>query len=659
MAGEKTKRRFLKKMQKKLVLLFVAIVLVFIFLLGKITHINAENGESYTKIVLNQMQYNSRTIPFKRGDILDKNGTVIATSERVYNVILDAYVMLSDEDKSAERIRQVKDVVEACFDVDSSVIDEIVVNKSSSRYCILTKKVDYNASQDFKAMIAEDAYSYVKKCVWLEDDYIRTYPYGTLASDLIGFTVAGNVGNAGIESYYNSVLNGTDGREYGYTDSESSVEKTVKSAENGNTVVSTIDITLQSIVEKYIVEFNEAHTNEEREGPGSNNTAVIIADPNTGDILAMASYPNYDLNDPRDLTKYYSQEAIEAMTDEEYLDTLNELWTNFCVSDSYEPGSTMKPFTVAAALENGTLRGDEVYDCGGSRVVVQGTKPIKCSNRNGHGYQTLSDGIANSCNVVMMDIASDMGNTELIRYHKTFGFGQKTGIDLPGEASTAGLIFTEETMGPLELATSSFGQGMNVSMVQLLSGFSSLINGGNYYEPHVVKQIQDENGNVIENISPVLLKKTISEETSSMLRSYMRQTMTEGTGKAANVEGYDIGGKTGTAEKLPRGNGKYLLSFVGFAPADNPEVIVYVIVDEVNAPDQANGTYVKELARNIMSEAFPYLGITRDPLAVEQGTEESTEEVVDEPVEEPVDVPVDAPTAQQEEEADSTDTTNE
>ena len=227
----------------------------------------------------------------------------------------------------------------------------------------------------------------------------------------------------------------------------------------------------------------------------------------------------------------------------------------------------------------------------------------------------------------MMEIAKDLGNAELIRYHKIFGFGQKTGIDLPGEANTAGLIFTEDTMGPLELATSSFGQGFNVSMVQLLSGFSSLINGGNYYEPHVVKQIQDENGNVIENVSPVLLKKTVSAETSRMLRQYMLQTMTEGTGKAAQVEGYEIGAKTGTAEKLPRGNGKYLLSYISFAPVDNPEVVVYVVVDEVNAPDQANGAYVKELAKNIMSEAFPYLGITQ--VEVEEVVEETVEEVVE------------------------------
>ena len=609
------RRKFPRKMQKKLVGLFVAIVLVFIFLLVRITYINAENGEDYTKIVLNQLQYNSRTIPFKRGDILDCNGTVIATSERVYNVILDAYVMTSNKkaEDNMEAIRQVKDAVKLCFDVEAEVIDDIVETKSTSRYCILAKKVDYNTVQEYKKLIAEDeTYDKVEKCIWLEEDYQRKYPYGTLASDLIGFTVAGNVGNAGIESYYNSTLNGTDGREYGYTESESSVEKTVKAAVNGDTVVSTIDIALQSIVEKHILAFNEAHKNEAREGEGSKNTAVIISNPNTGEILAMASYPNYDLNNPRDLTKYYSQEAIDAMEDEEYLDTLNQLWTNFCVSGTYEPGSTMKPFTIAAALEDGTLAGDEVYYCGGSKVVYKGTKAIRCNNRSGHGYQTLSDGIANSCNVVLMEVAEAMGKSELIRYHSTFGFGQKTGVDLPGEASTAGLIFTEETMGPLELATSSFGQGFNVSMLQMVAGFSSIINGGNYYEPHVVKQIQDENGNVIENISPVLLKKTVSSETSELLNKYMLQTMTDGTGSSAQIEGFKMGAKTGTAEKLPRGNGNYLLSLMAFAPVEDPEVLVYVVIDEPNVASQAVSSLVKDLAKGIMEEAFPYLNVTKE-----------------------------------------------
>lgn len=614
------RQKFLRRMKEKLVLLFGAIILAFVGLIARTTYINATNGEQYTKIVLDQQEYNSRLIPFKRGDILDRNGTVIATSERVYNVILDAYVMLSKDDKTdRETIVQVKEAVAQCFDIDGAVIDEVIQERPSSRYVILAKKVSYTQAQEFEALKKETyenedgkkvkKYPYIA-CIWLEDDYIRSYPYGTLASDVIGFTVSGNVGNAGIEASYNSILNGTDGREYGYQDTDASLERTVKNAINGQTAVSTIDITLQSIVEKHILAFNEEHKNEVRSGEGSTNTAVIIMNPNTAEILAEASYPNFDLNNPRDLTKYYSESAIEEMTDEEKLTAMQKLWKNFCVSDTFEPGSTIKPFTMAAALEDGTLAGNEWYTCTGYRVIA-GTR-IRCNNRNGHGAQSLSDGIANSCNCVLMDVAASLGAKEFCRYQEVFGFGQKTGIDLPGEADTTGLVYSAEKMGPVELATNSFGQGFNATMTQMVSGFASLINGGNYYKPHVVKQIRDENGNVVENINPVLLKKTISEETSDLLKTYMKKTMTDGTGRNAQVEGYSMGGKTGTAQKLPRGNGNYVLSYMGFAPAENPEVLVYVIIDEPNTNPQANSRLVTTLARNIMEEAFPYLNITKE-----------------------------------------------
>lgn len=613
------RKKFPLRMKKKLVMLFVTIILAFVGLIGRATYINAKNGEKYTKIVLDQQQYNSRVIPFKRGDILDRNGTVIATSERVYNVILDAYVMLSgDDEEDRDAIIQVKEAAEKCFGIENAVIDEVLETKSKSRYIILKKKVSYAQAQEYEALKKEvyvdesgnehKKYPHVS-CLWLEEDYIRTYPYSTLAADLIGFTVSGNVGNAGIEASYNSILNGTDGREYGYYDVDSSVERTVKSPVNGDFVVSTIDITLQSIVEKHILAFNEEHANEARTGEGSANTAVIIMNPNTGEILAEASYPNFDLNNPRDLSKYYSEKTLEEMTSDEKLTAMNKLWKNFCVSDTYEPGSTIKPFTMAAALEDGTLAGNEWYDCNGYKTV-SGTR-IKCNNRNGHGPQSLSDGIANSCNVVLMNIAAQMGAEGFCRYQRVFGFGEKTGIDLPGEAETAGLIYSADNMGPVELATNSFGQGFNVTMTQMVAGFASLINGGNYYEPHVVKQIRDASGNVIENRDSVLLKKTISEETSNQLCAYMHQTMTDGTGRNAQVEGYSMGGKTGTAEKLPRGNGNYLLSFIGFAPAENPEILVYAVIDEPNVEIQANSRLVTTLARSIMEEAFPYLNITK------------------------------------------------
>lgn len=592
-------------MQKKLVLLFVAIILAFVFLIGRITYINAANGEDYTRIVLDQQQYDSRTIPFKRGDIVDRNGTKMATSERVYNVILDVKVMTSDEDSIEPTIQVLKD----CFEIDEEEVRDLIEESPSSRYNILKKGVDYETYKKFEAIDEDDEKYPDVAGIWLEEDYVRTYPYNTLASDVIGFTVDGNVGSNGIEASYNNILNGTDGREYGYLDETSTVERTVKEAVNGDTVVSTIDLQVQSIVEKHILEFNEQHKNEASAGEGSKNTAVIVMNPQNGEILAEASYPNYDLNQPRDLTKYYTQETIDAMSDEEQLETLNSLWNNFCVSDTYEPGSTFKPFTIAAGLETGILTGDETYYCGG--VLHVGDHDIHCSNRDGHGTQTLKQALENSCNVALMEIGEALGAEEFCRYQELFGFGEYTGIDLPGEGETSGLLYTPENMDAASLATNAFGQNFNVTMTQLAASFCSLINGGNYYEPHVVKQIQDENGNVTENIDPVLVKKTISEETSEVIKDYMLGVVQEGTGSSAAVEGYDIGGKTGTAEKLPRGNGKYLVSFIGYAPQENPEVVVYVVVDEPNVAAQASSSYATELASGIMSEIFPYLGITK------------------------------------------------
>lgn len=608
-------KKFPKRMQKKLVMLFMAIILAFVVLVGRITYINASKGSGYTKIVLEQQAYDSRRIPFKRGDIVDRNGTKMATSERVYNVILDVYVMLSDEDYKEPTIEVLKD----CFGINEDEVREVIDKNPDSRYEILKKEVTYDVKKKFDE-IEQDSEKYPNvKGIWLEEDYKRTYPYNSLASDVVGVSVAGNVGAIGIESAYNDVLNGTDGREYGYFADEASLERTVKAAKNGNTVVSTIDVTLQSIVEQSILEFNEAHRGELRENePGSKNTAVLIMDPNTGEILAEASYPNFDLNNPRDLSSVYTNETWETMSEEEKLEAMNALWRNFCVSDAFEPGSTMKPFTVAAGLETGVLRGDETYYCGGFKQV--GDYDIACHLRSGHGTVSVQDSIAYSCNVGLMDIAEAIGVENFIRYQHIFGFGEYTGIDLPGEAATEALLYTPETMHESELATCSFGQGFNVTMTQMASAFCSLINGGYYYEPHAVKQIKDADGKVIETKDPVLLRKTVSKETSDQMKQYLKATMEYGTGMTAAVEGYDIGAKTGTAEKLPRGNGNHVLSYIGYAPQENPEILVFVVIDEPNVPDQATSRYVLELSQKIMSQAFPYLNITTIDGYVPSGT---------------------------------------
>ena len=602
-------KKFPKRMKIKMVGVFTAIVLAFVYLAGKAVALNLVKGEEYQKQVMSQMRSGSQIIHFKRGDILDTNDTVLATSERSYNVILDVAGLL--ETKTSYQNKKINATVEALvkgFDLDESDLREILQDESDSRYVILKKDVDYETGKDFQTKM-DKSKNIVS--VTLEDSYTRTYPYGTMASDVIGFTSSGNSGTIGLEAYYNNELNGTDGKKTGYLSSGSSSENVVKSPTDGNSIVTTIDANLQAIVEKHILELNERLRDNYREGEGTKNTAVIIMDPNTGAILAEASYPNFDLNQPRDLSKYYTTEEQEAMTEEERLETLNALWRNFCVSDTFEPGSTMKPFTMAAGFETGKLTGDETYVCGGSYSYEGVAKPVSCIATDGHGTETLKQVLENSCNVGMMHIADTLGAEDFCRYQHIFGFGEYTGIDLPGEGDTSNLLYTADNMQPIDLGTNAFGQNFNVSMTQLAAGFCSLINGGNYYEPYLVKEIRNAQGDVVETKTPVLARKTVSQETCEILKDYMLGVVEEGSGKSAQVEGYAIGGKTGTAEKLPRSQGKNLNSFIGYAPQENPEVMIYVVVDEPNLAQQAASYLATRLSADIMKEAFPYLNITK------------------------------------------------
>ena len=414
----------------------------------------------------------------------------------------------------------------------------------------------------------------------------------------------------GVENSYNSVLNGTNGREYGYLNSDSNFEKTVIDAQNGNDVTLTIDANIQKIVEDKIAAFEEEYRDAAREGAGSKHVGVIVMNPQNAEVLAMANYPNYDSSNPRDLSAYYTQEEIDAMDDDAELDALNQLWSNFCITYTYEPGSTVKPFTVACGLDTGTLDPNRTFICDGYETISG--HDIHCVNTNGHGLETVEDALKNSCNDALMQMSYDIGPENFSKYQQIFGFGTKTNIDLPGEARTDSLIYTEDQLSTINLATNSFGQNFNVTMVQVASAFCSIINGGNYYQPHVVKKITDENGNVIQEDNGTLLKKTVSSSTSELLKQYLYATVSDGTGKYAKVPGYSMGGKTGTAQKLPRGQGNYLVSFIGFAPVDNPQLLVYVVVDEPNAEEEFHSTFAQEIAKGIFEETLPYLNIYPD-----------------------------------------------
>lgn len=607
--------KFSKKMQKKLLVVFSLISVALIGLIGRLMYIEYTSGEKYEKIVLSQQEYDSTIIPYRRGDIVDTKGTILATSTDVYNVILDCKVLTNDEKNLEPTIA----ALVQCFpELNSETLHQLVKENPNKQYNVLLKKLPYETIQPFIALQEDTKNNPNIKGVWFEKEYIRKYPYGSIGSSVIGFTTSGNVGMAGIENSYNSTLNGINGREYGYLNSDNNFEKTIKNAKDGNVVVSTIDLHIQSIVEQKIAQFQADNTNVAREGSGSKNTAVLVMNPQNGEILAMAQYPNYDSSNPRDLSAYYTPEQLAGMSDEDKLNALNALWQNYCVTHTYEPGSTAKPFTVAAGLETGTLTGNETYLCDGSEQISGHT--IHCVNRNGHGMETIREAMMNSCNDALMQMSYSIGVDNFVEYQKVFGFGQRTNIDLPGEGRTDSLIYTADNMTAVDLATNSFGQNFNTTMVQLGSAFCSIINGGNYYQPHVVKKITDANGNAIETKDDMLIKQTISETTSETLKGYLYSTVSEGgTGKYAKVNGYSMGGKTGTAQKVPRGQGNYLVSFIGYAPQEKPQLMVYVVVDEPNAEDEAHSSYAQGIAKDIFAEVLPYLNIYPDqPLIPEE-----------------------------------------
>lgn len=605
---KKPTRRLLKRMHNKLYFVFGFICVLFVGLIVRLMYIEYTSGEKYEKIVLSQQEYDSTIIPYQRGDILDSKGTVLATCVDVYNVILDCKVLNANEDKKQTTV----DALVRCFpEITRETIETQLEKHPDREYTILAKHVSYEEMSAFEDIMQDEDTADTIAGVWFEKEYTRTYPYNSLAASLIGFSTS-TTGVIGLENQYNDVLNGTNGRAYGYYNADSNVEQTVVEPENGYTLMMTIDTNIQTIVEEAILQANE-EMKQETEGAvlGSDNTAVIVMDPNNGEILAMANYPGFDLNNPKDLSAYFTEEELAAMSEEDQMNVLNNIWQNYTISKTYEPGSTFKPFTEAMGLDSGTLHGDETYLCDGSEWVSG--HEIHCVNRSGHGTEDLRGALRDSCNDSLMQMSYAIGPANFAKYMSDYGFGQKTNIDLPGEASTASLVFAEEQLAETDsnLAISSFGQGFNVTMIQLASSFCSLINGGDLYQPHVVKKILDDSGNTVQEIAPVVMKETVSQEVSDTLRDYMLTVVDEGTGAKAAVEGYAIGGKTGTAEKYPRSEGNYVVSFIGFAPADDPQVVVYVVIDTPHVADQSHCSQSSYIAKNIFSQILPYLNIQR------------------------------------------------
>ena len=641
-------------MRIKLAGIFFVVLLALLCLIIGITVINAKEGDRYTKIVLSQSQeqYSNTEVRFQRGSITDRNGNILAYSEKIYTLVMDCNAMNYTDEKNEQPYRDnTIDAVESFFGVSREKMEALLDDPetSGSMYQPLKYEISLEEKRAFEESIevpeTEEEQKELGKDevarrrsiqgVYFEENYKRIYPLNSLACDVIGFADDDDVASWGLEGYYNSTLSGTKGRKYGYFNEDSSLDQNIIDPVDGKNLTTTLDTTIQEITEKYIEAFNEAlkggplkysevlHEGEKEEKTlvmeekGAENIGVIVADPNNGEVLAMASSDPYDLNEPRDLTGIFSDKLIKSLNDADMTEAYFNLWGNFCISDNFELGSVFKPVTVASALESGAVTTEDTYLCDGGEQI--GTDYVKCAVwPDAHGTETLGEVIQNSCNDGTMAVARAMGAEEFLTYQKKFNFGSQTGIDLPGEA--AGLLFGDD-MKAIELQTSGFGQGFTATMIQEVAAISAVINGGTYYQPHLVKEITDSDGKVVESITPTVLKEVISPDVSAEVRKYMGMSVESGTSQSSKVQGYSMGGKTGTAEKLKQtadnkeeGNNvkNYLVSYVGFAPLDDPQVVIYVVVDTPNAENQASSQYAQYIAQAILSEVLPYMNIYPD-----------------------------------------------
>lgn len=660
-------RKVAKNVKIRAGLVFTLMLGLLLVLMGRILFITRNDGENYNKQILRQMSYSSKTIEAERGQILDRNGTCLAYNVNYYNLILEPKNILSDvsakkEEESDEAYEKrlaksenltatVNALVATCGVDEKDAREQILAHYADRPYYLLLeqglskeqkdnleqyqenyslrrkiKNAENNNKLTDAKKLKEQLKEQEKKApikaadndpltgsvlgVNFENKPKRYYPYGSFASNVIGFS-NNQGGVCGLEKSYNKLLSGVDGRTYGYLNENSTVDVETVPEQDGYTIVSTIDSYIQRTCEKILANYEKK--------TGSRISSIMVMNPNNAEVLAMAVSNTYDLNTERDadmddILAIYSQKEYDAMTDEEKADAKSRAAivkrSNFCVNSSYEPGSVAKSFTVAAALEEHTATVNSSYYCNG--VGNYGGSKIHCHLVTGHGPVTLKGALMASCNDALMQIGVKLGAERFTEYQQLFGIGQKTGIDLPDEESCSGQIYNADNMDIASLATNSFGQNFFMTMTQMCAGYCALVNGGYYYQPHVVKQIRNSDGEVVENVEPVLVRQAISASTSNIINDALFQTVQTGTGKPVKIEGYEIGGKTGTAEKNDQGSSKrelYTVSFMATAPASDPEVIVYVVVDEPNCTKQENSVQAKPIAKKVLEEILPYLNI--------------------------------------------------
>lgn len=561
--------------RKKVMIVFVAVFFIMMFLIGRLVYLMIFCSEYYGNKAEN-LHERERDIKAARGKLLDANGTVLATN------------------KSVCTISVIHNQIEEPEKVIEMLVREIGIPEETAR-----KRVEKVSSiERVKTNVAKETgdaiRAYGLSGVKVDEDYKRYYPYGTLASKVLGFTGADNQGILGLEVKYDEYLQGTNGKILTLTDArgieiENAGESRLEPV-NGYDLCLSLDRNIQMYCEQAAKKVCTKKS--------ADSVSVIVMNPQNGELMAMVNYPEFDLNDPFTLVG----DTGESVSAEEKQNLLNKMWRNQCISDTYEPGSTFKIITAAAALEEGVVKLDDAFFCPGYKIVED--RRIRCARTTGHGAETFETGIMNSCNPVFMELGERLGAENFVGYFKQFGLLSKTNIDLPGEAGT--IMHKTENIGPVELATISFGQSFQITPIQLVTTVSSIINGGTRVTPHFGVSVQDADGNTVKTFSYETHENICTAETSETMRYLLEKVVSEGTGKNAKIEGFSIGGKTATSQTLPRSDHKYISSFLGFAPADNPQVLVLVVI---NNPQGIyyGGTIAAPVAKEIFENILPYL----------------------------------------------------
>ena len=561
--------------RKKVMIVFVSVFFIMMFLIGRLVYLMIFCSEYYGNKAEN-LHERERDIKAARGKLLDANGTVLATNKSVCTISV-IHNQIEEPEKVIEML------------VRELGIPEETARKRVEKVSSI-ERVKTNVAKETGDAIRAYGLSGVK----VDEDYKRYYPYGTLASKVLGFTGADNQGILGLEVKYDEYLQGTNGKILTLTDArgieiENAGESRLEPV-NGYDLCLSLDYNIQMYCEQAAKKVCTKKS--------ADSVSVIVMNPQNGELMAMVNYPEFDLNDPFTL----AGDTGEAVSAEEKQNLLNKMWRNQCISDTYEPGSTFKIITAAAALEEGVVKLDNAFFCPGYKIVED--RRIRCARTTGHGAETFETGIMNSCNPVFMELGERLGAENFVGYFKQFGLLSKTNIDLPGEAGT--IMHKTENIGPVELATISFGQSFQITPIQLVTTVSSIINGGTRVTPHFGVSVQDADGNTVKTFSYETHENICTAETSETMRYLLEKVVSEGTGKNAKIEGFSIGGKTATSQTLPRSDHKYISSFLGFAPADNPQVLVLVVI---NNPQGIyyGGTIAAPVAKEIFENILPYL----------------------------------------------------